>query len=202
LDKISRWFWLLTQHQLNDYARFDEPQHRFLLTENIIEEAPPGYYQLITRNQKQQAPSFNAHTYRLNHPLGEWVLDTAKNTETPTASIVFDYAGHGAKITVIEALRGQSGILKLQRFSVEALGRSEDHLLFAAITHDGNVLPAETAQKMMQLPALSCQLQQVIASPQIENALTAVQNDIIQMVNIRVESCLIGKTKWTSAEKH
>ena len=185
LDKISRWFWLVTQHQLSDHASFDEQQHRFFLTDTVIDEAPPGHYQLITRNQKQQAHNVNAHIYRLNHPLGEWVLDTAKNATTPSASIAFDYAAHGAKITVIESLLGKSGTLKLQRFSIEALDRSEDHLLFAASTDDGNALPAETAQKIMQLPAKSCQQQLVTASSQIETSLTNAQNDIIKMVNNR-----------------
>ncbi len=185
LDKISRWFWLLTQHQLNNFASFDEQQHRFFLTEHIIDDAPPGHYQLIARHHKQSSQSINAHVYRLNHPLGEWVIGSAKNTPTPSASIVFDYAGHGAKITVIESLLGQSGTLKLQRFSIEALDRGEDHLLFAAITSDGKTLPAETAQKIMQLPAKACQQQNVIANPQIESALTTAQNDIIKMVNNR-----------------
>ena len=185
LDKISRWFWLLTQHQLKDYADFDAQQHRFFLTANVIEEAPPGYYQLISRNQKQQAHRVNAHIYRLNHPLGEWVLDTAKTCKTPSASIVFDYAGHGAKITVIESLLGQSGILKLQRFSIEALARNEDHLLFAAITDAGNPLPAETAQKIMQLPAKSCQQQSRVENTQIEAILTTARHDIVKMVNNR-----------------
>ncbi|MDD4916069.1 MAG: hypothetical protein PHW13_13660 [Methylococcales bacterium] len=57
----------------------------------------------------------------------------------------FDYyAGHGAKISVIEPLLGQSGLLKLQRFSIAALERQAAHLLFAAITDQGETLPAET----------------------------------------------------------
>lgn len=185
LDKISRWFWLLTQYQLKAYAHFDDHKHRFKLQENIINEVPLGLYQLIGHSQNQGTEPVNAHIYRLNHPLGEWVLDTAKNLPTPTASIRFDYASHGAKISVIESLFGQSGTLKLQRYSIEALERSEDHLLFAAETDDGKILPAETAQKLIQLPAAQCQQQSVLASLRIENALKTAQNDIIKMVNSR-----------------
>ena len=92
----------------------------------------------------------------MNHPLGEWVLETAKQQATPSAHITFDYTAHKAKISVIEALLGKSGILKLQRFSVEALEQNEDHLLFAAVTDEGEELPAETAQKLMLLPASLC----------------------------------------------
>jgi len=185
LDKIGRWFWALTQHQLKTYASFDEQQHRFHLQQNVINEAPLGQYQLIARGQNQSTESHNTHIYRLNHPLGEWVLETAKHQPTPTAHIYFDYAAHGAKISVIESLLGQSGTLKLQRFSIAALERNEDHLLFSAETRDGKLLPAETAQKLMQLPATQCQQQSVLSTTRIEDALNAAQNDIIKMVNSR-----------------
>ena len=113
------------------------------------------------------------------------MLDTAKNQATPSAQIVFDYSAHGAKISVIESLLGQSGILKLQRFSVEALERSEDHLLFAAVTENGQILPAETVQKLMQLPAKDCKLASINTNQQLEQALTVAQNDVIKMVNNR-----------------
>jgi len=185
LDKISRWFWGVTQHQLKSYAQFDDQQHRFQLQQNVISEAPLGIYQLIARSQKQHPANVNAHVYRLNHPLGEWVLETAKNKVTPAAHIVFDYTAHGAKVSVIESLLGQSGVLKCQRFSIEALDRSEDHLLFAAVTENGHILPAETAQKIMQLPASDCVPSIVTANQQIEQSLTNAQNDIIKMVNNR-----------------
>jgi len=185
LDKISRWFWSLTQHQLKTYASFDDRQHRFNLQEYVIKEAPLGHYQLIGRGQNQSTDSINTHIYRLNHPLGEWVLETAKNQPTPSAHIHFDYAAHGAKISVIESLLGQSGTLKLQRFSIEALERNEDHLLFSAETDEGKILPAETAQKLMLLPAIQCQQQSVLPGTHIENALTTARNGLIKMVNSR-----------------
>lgn len=86
---------------------------------------------------------------------------------------------------MIEGLLGQSGVLKLQRFGIEALERNEDHLLFAAETDDGKLLPAETVQKLMQLPASQCHPQNVFPSPQIENALTTTQHDLIKRVNSR-----------------
>jgi superfamily II DNA/RNA helicase len=185
LDKISRWFWAVTQHRLQPHARFDAQSHRFQLHDRVTDAAPLGDYQLIARNPQQAHAAANAHRYRLNHPLGEWVLATAQQLATPSACIHFDYAAHGAKISVIEPLLGQSGLLKLQRFSIAALDRSEDHLLFAAVTDSGQALPAETAQKIMQLPAAHCVPQALDANAQIDQALTAAQNDLVRMVNNR-----------------
>ena len=75
--------------------------------------------------------------------------------------------------------------LKCQRFSIAALDRYEDHLLFAAITETGQILPAETAQKIMQCPASDCMPTNVSTNQRIEQSLTSAQNDIIKMVNNR-----------------
>lgn len=185
LDKISRWFWAVTQHQLVQKASFDNSNHSFHLRDDGIKDVPVGQYQLIRKGHNNQAETLNAHTYRLTHPLGEWVLDSAKKQLTPEAHLIFDYAAHGAKITILENLIGQTGILKLQRYSIEALERTEDHLIFAAQTNKGENLPAETAQKIMQLPTSSCQQESVEGSTLIEQSLITAQHELTQMVNDR-----------------
>lgn len=185
LDKISRWFWAVTRHQLKNTAEFDDSNHSFLLQQNVVQETPTGQYQLIRRGQHQNDALSNAHIYRLTHPLGEWVLTSAKNQATPPAHITFNYTAHGAKITVLESLLGKTGTLKCQRYSIEALERTEDHLLFAAETHEGKPIPVETAQKLMQLPAVTCRPEAVQETPAIEQTLTASQHELTKMVNSR-----------------
>jgi len=114
LDKMSRLFWALSKHQLKDHARFNKNDHSFHLSRPLIDQASAGRYQLIRRGDHSETLP-NAHIYRLTHPLGEWVIKTAKNQSLPTAHIHFDYQAHGAKITVLERLLGQSGTLVLKR---------------------------------------------------------------------------------------
>lgn len=184
LDKMSRWFWALSKHQLKDHARFNENDHSFQLSRPLIDQAPAGRYQLIRRGD-YSGTLVNAHIYRLTHPLGEWVIKTAKNQSLPTAHIHFDYQTHGAKITVLESLLGESGTLVLQRFSIEALDRTEEHLIFAAETQGGETLPAETAQKLMQLPSAQCTAQEIHSTAAIDGALTTSQQQLTRMVNSR-----------------
>ncbi|MDH8308128.1 hypothetical protein QIG59_28190, partial [Klebsiella pneumoniae] len=70
--------------------------------------------------------------YRLSAPLGEWVLQQAIRRELPAAELVFDYSSHTSKVSMIESLIGKTGTLRLQKFSIESLERTEDYLLFAA----------------------------------------------------------------------
>ena len=148
LDKLGRWFWGVTRYALNDRARFDEQTYAFSLS------TPPtgiatGRYQLI-RGTAQ--PDMLAHAYRLSHPLGEWSIDTSLNAATPVATLKLDYSKHGARVSVIERLRGMSGWLTLARLEVTAFETTEA-LLFSGLTDDGQVLDQETCERLMTIPA-------------------------------------------------
>lgn len=148
LDKLGRWFWGVTRYALNDRAHFDEQSYAFSLT------TPPtgiatGRYQLI-RGAAQ--PDMLAHAYRLSHPLGEWSIEASLNAATPVATLKLDYSKHGARVSVIEKLRGKSGWLTLARLEVTAFETTEA-LLFSGLTDDGQVLDQETCEKLMAIPA-------------------------------------------------
>jgi hypothetical protein len=93
-----------------------------------------------------------AHAYRLNHPLGEWSVAVSLNAPTPLAQIKLDYGQHGARVSVIEGLRGKSGWLSLVRLQVSAFETTEA-LLFSAQTDDGDWLDQETCEKLLAIPA-------------------------------------------------
>ncbi|RAP63294.1 ATP-dependent helicase [Achromobacter sp. HZ01] len=148
LDKLGRWFWGVTRYALSERARFDEQSYAFSLS------TPPtgiatGRYQLI-RGAAQ--PDMLAHAYRLSHPLGEWSIEASLNAATPVATLKLDYDKHGARVSVIEKLRGKSGWLTLARLEVTAFETTEA-LLFSGLIDDGQVLDQETCEKLMAIPA-------------------------------------------------
>ena len=152
LDKLGRWFWGVTRYALTDRARFDEQSYAFSLTnppEGASLQIPPGRYQLI-RGPAQ--PDMLAHAYRLSHPLGEWSIDAGLNAATPPALLKLDYDKHGARVSVIEQLRGRSGWLTLVRLAVTAFETTEA-LLFSGMTDEGLLLDQETCEKLMAIPA-------------------------------------------------
>lgn len=145
LDKVGRWFWRLTKHILEGKAAFEDEKYAFQLDQQIAPSVPVGKYQLV---KKQGAASIeNAHTYRLTHPLGEFVLQKGADCNTPAAEVVFSYSGHPTKISAVDQIKGKSGWLNLRLVSVEAL-QSEEYLVFTAITDDGQSLDKETCEKL------------------------------------------------------
>ena len=179
LDKLGRWFWGVTCFALEGRARFDEQSYAFSLN------TPPtgiatGRYQLI-RGAAQ--PDMLAHAYRLSHPLGEWSIDASLNAATPVATLKLDYGKHGARVSVIERLRGVSGWLTLARLEVTAFETTEA-LLFSGLTDDGQVLDQETCEKLMAIPAAGrpSPLSSAVPEALLANSRRALEATIAQVL--------------------
>ena len=146
LNRYERLLMQLTRHELNGNASFRDDYSFVLKSCPFPGDIPLGLYELPRR-------SGEAHLYRLNHPLAEALLAQAKACELPSAEIHFDYGQHDGKVTQLEPLIGKSGWLTLSLFSVESLDQTEDHLIFAAATDDGQTLDEEVAARLLTLPA-------------------------------------------------
>lgn len=144
LDRIGRLYWTLTRFILSRHAAFDDTALTFDLERPPKAEFKPGRYHLISKSQPNVTGEF---LYRLSHPLGEWVIDAGKNCPAPVARVTFDLSHYPAKLSMIEALKGQSGWLNLQRLAIDSFDR-EEHLLFSAFTDSGKSLDQETCERL------------------------------------------------------
>src|SRR5690606_27184689 len=90
--------------------------------------------------------------YRLSHPLGEYVIDSAKRLSPPPAQVTFDITHHPTRISVVEALKGCSGWLILQLLTIDAFARDE-YLLFSAFTDGGEAVDQETCERLFACDA-------------------------------------------------
>lgn len=194
LDKLGRWFWGVTCFALDGRARFDEQSYAFSLSTPPTGIAPPipmGRYQLI-RGAAQ--PDMLAHAYRLSNPLGEWSIDSSLNAATPVATLKLDYDKHGARVYVIERLRGMSGWLTLARLEVIAFETTEA-LLFSGLTDDGQVLDQETCEKLMAIPAAGKPTPLSITVPEalLANSQRAVAATIAQV--LEANQCLFNEER-------
>lgn len=144
LNRFERLLMQLTRHELNGHAEFKGDSSFHLKSCPFPGEIPLGLYELPRR-------SGEAHLYRLNHPLAEAVIGRAVTRDLPPAAIMFDYAAHGGVVTVLKPLIGRSGWLELSKLTVESF-ESEEFLVFAGRTADGQELDDDLCQKLMSLP--------------------------------------------------
>ena len=154
LNRIERYLMRLTAHELHGHAEFRDassfdlqslPESLRSLRSLAAESVPLGLYELPRR-------SGEAHLYRLHHPLAEAIVAQAKGRELPVQEVRFDYGDHDGIISILELLVGKSGWLTLASFTVESLDQAEDHLIFGAVTDDGNPLDEQCAARLFTLP--------------------------------------------------
>lgn len=148
LGRVESLLMRLTRHELAGDAEFVDDSTFRLLSQPVPERAveiPLGTYELPRR-------SGEAHTYRLGHPLAEALVARAKGRELPPAEIVFDYGAHDGKVTILEPLLTKRGVLAISLLTVEALDQTEDYLLRAAVTEDGQALDEEVVARLLSLP--------------------------------------------------
>jgi hypothetical protein len=155
LDRFGQRFWSLTRFILDGCASFDDEALAFDLERPPRAEIATGRYHLISKSHPRLTHSDDEgggeersqFLYRLSHPLGEHVVESAKAIETIPATIVFDVSHHPTRIHAVEALRGKSGFLTLSRLVVESYER-EEYLLFSGFDDAGVSLDQETMEKL------------------------------------------------------
>lgn len=160
LDRIGRIFWALSKHCLYEDATFDENQLAFDLNCAPLANISTGRYQLISKNRENVPGEF---LYRLNHPLGEYVVKQGREYNCPLAEVVFDISNHPTRISLVQNLKGKAGWLHLQQLRIDSFDRQE-FLLFSAVDDNGNNLDQETCEKMFSCWGHSQSLETLPAS--------------------------------------
>lgn len=149
LSHFEKQLMTLTRHELRDHATFqnDSIFELYQAPDSLTQEVPTGVYGL-------PRGSTTAHTYRLGHPLADHVVAEAKTRQLPPAEIEFNYGQHGSKISILEPLRGHTGILAVWMFTIETMVQAEDHFIYAACTDAGGTLDQEQVSRLLTLPAV------------------------------------------------
>jgi hypothetical protein len=169
LGRLERLLMRFTRAALNGHASFDEDDAGFLLSslpnglrDGNASAIPLGRYELPRRSAQWEVL---AHVYRMAHPLAQGLIDHAQRAPLTPSKLVLDYDAYGAKVSVIEALRGQTGTLMVQHLRIHSLGATEEHLLAAAIDADGNVFDADVTDRLLGMPGSPVPLPRVDGAP-------------------------------------
>ena len=145
LDRYTRYFWAISKFELKDFADFDDEENSLRLR-TCVGPVAPCKLLLVKQNEDQTGNEI----YRMNHPLGQYVLEQALAEKTGQGKIVFDISNHtGYKLSQVEQLKGKSGYLELSKFTVTSL-ENEEYLLFVGCLNDGTMLDAEQCRKLFE----------------------------------------------------
>lgn len=145
LSQRQNWLLQLTKHELDGTAVFDADLPRFLYTGSL---ARNGYYNLDWKSAEKNDDIF----YRSDHSLAQKLVDASLERDMPDQTLTFNYTEHGMKISALEPYVGRSGWLQLSKLTVDSLD-TEEFLVFAAYTDDGQVLDDDHCQKLLSMEA-------------------------------------------------
>jgi len=180
-SRYERMLMRLSRHELNGHAAFADSEEAFDLTANPYPELdiPLGRYELPRRTG-------DAHLYRLGHPLARRLVEQATSRTLHPAEVVFNWTETRPKVGALEQYRGCTGEMLISKLSVESMDQGEDILLTAAITNDGQVLPAEVAGKFFSLIAEEVLAKEVFqADTRLESEINRQQADARQKISER-----------------
>ncbi len=118
-----------------------------------------------------------AHTYRVQPPLAQGLLEQARSLRPEPAELTFTYTGKPV-ICALEELIGRCGWLQVEVLTRQSAQECEELLIIGALLEDGTVLHPEVAQKLFQLPSTAQALTQAI--PEQVQAITDFQRKVVQ----------------------
>ena len=172
LGKLERLLMRFTRATLGEQADFDEDDTGFILhavpsgvPAEVAGIIPTGRYELPRRSEE-------AHVYRLAHPLAQSLIQLAQAQRLHPSKLLFHYDDYGSKVSVIENMRGQSGVLRVEKLRVQSLGATEEHILMAAMDADGNIHDPAVTEKLLNIPA------ETITLPRLQAAMATNAADV------------------------
>lgn len=149
LNIFEKRLWELTKYALNGHASFDENSHTFVGENDVT------YCMIVPKEGERksdvQIPD-HAQVYRVGHPLAQSILKNHLSLDLPLHEVVFNYTHTPVKVAMLENYLGRCGWLRIDKYTIEA-SETEDYLLTACYTDDGQLIPSDVAERLFSLNA-------------------------------------------------
>lgn len=178
LSTYTKLLWELTKEVLGKRIKQKRGgEYRFLLENTPIKNAPCGIYSLSKDVE-------DAYRYGISHPLAQWVLATAKNGETPNATIVFDYTGSKKNNAMLRSQIEHEGYLKMRVVRFSSLREEEEHIILLATDDEGRIMEDTFARRLLTLPIKESHTECSVTEA-VESSLTKAQDALTEELEVR-----------------
>lgn len=137
------------QFALEGRADFEHQEPSFTVTAMPAEvDLPVPRHYSASRSEAE-----DVFHLRPTDPLADWAI--ARSLEIPNQSVrlELDYSGWGVKAVALDALVGDSGMLRAVKLTITGK-EDEEHLLLAAVTDGGQTLSDDQVSRLLQVPAV------------------------------------------------
>lgn len=133
---------------------------------------PKGNYHLTKSG-------IDGHRYRLGHPLAQHAVSRALKRKLDGTHLVFDYSSWQQTAASLEPLVGKSGVLTVFKLFITGID-AQDHILFQAITDNGDSIDASTARRFFDLPIRSHKAEVVCDNANLHEEFVSQKSEILE----------------------
>ena len=149
LSQFYQLLWQLTISMLGgDIDKIDSKKYSFTLRYSPSD----ADRQFSTGPYRMGKDIDDAYTYRVGHPLAQYLIGKAKRQDTSDmAGVIFNYADSSEKIFVIESAVGKYGMLSAKVVHYRSPKEDEDCIIATAIDSEGQIMPDDFVEKIMSI---------------------------------------------------
>ena len=145
MDSYNRHLWKVAVSVLKDLVSdIDEGNHTLTINRFLTEDIPSGTY--ILNKESDQYIQLSS-----GHPLWQFVVKKAMETNVPDCELIFDLDSYDFKSKLLEKYKGESGIASVYRVTSYNEYDSEEYLIGCAKTDNGEKLPKEFVFKLFEI---------------------------------------------------
>jgi superfamily II DNA or RNA helicase len=145
LNERLQWFSSLLKQELVGEAQFDEDGLRFTYTGD---HGLQGRWNLDWQDAERRNESF----LRVEHPLGQKVVEQACARPLECGRLRLDYRAYRRKIGMLEPLLGRSGWLGAWKLTTDSFD-TEEFVVLAGVDDAGGAVSEEHCRRLLGLPA-------------------------------------------------
>ena len=118
--------------------------------------------------------------------LASELVERAKGRDLAPAALTFDLRSYPGRLADVERLTGSGGWLTAARLSLATPAKTYDELIVVARTDGGEVLSADTAARLMQVPARAEDVDGAEPPPAFDGLLSAAQTAMVSGAQTRL----------------
>lgn len=185
LTEKQKMFWNIARSVLKDDGIFDDQDFSFTLTNPQLGKLQKYYF--ITQDNKH-IDLDDKLILRMSHPLGNKVLNLAKEANLDIEEVSFDITNNPQKEIVLQNLKdsGATGWCNCQLVTIDSFER-EEYLVLSGIDMTGKSISPETMARMLRLEATSTKRCNIIPNDLNED-FEKIQNKNLEDIKVRSES--------------
>jgi ERCC4-related helicase len=149
VDSYNLHLWKLAKSLLSRrITQVNDEAFSFVLCDSPSPEIPSGQY-VVNKECR------SAHQLRVGSPLGEYVLKCTTDLVANDSDIIFNLDHQGCRQMMLEQYKGRSGGAIVYKVRVYNKYDEHEHLICCARVDDGDILPVEFTEKLLDVDVLS-----------------------------------------------